>query len=142
MVFRLGGRWVGGRRRGCAGPVARSRGRVGVVADRADARQAGGRADGSDRLSSRLRGNDGLLCLEKSMRWFGRKAARDDARPHLTRTAVAWLGLAASETPRSYEALVREGYERNAFAQRRSEEHTSELQSLMRISYAVFCLTK
>src|SRR3546814_9112816 len=25
--------------------------------------------------------------------------------------------------------------------QRRSEEHTSELQSLMRISYAVFCLT-
>src|SRR3546814_9910479 len=24
----------------------------------------------------------------------------------------------------------------------RSEEHTSELQSLMRISYAVFCLTK
>src|SRR3546814_10608833 len=27
-------------------------------------------------------------------------------------------------------------------AQLRSEEHTSELQSLMRISYAVFCLTK
>src|SRR3546814_2645996 len=27
-------------------------------------------------------------------------------------------------------------------AVRRSEEHTSELQSLMRISYAVFCLKK
>src|SRR3546814_9240553 len=27
-------------------------------------------------------------------------------------------------------------------AYRRSEEHTSELQSLMRISYAVFCLKK
>src|SRR3546814_2054229 len=27
-------------------------------------------------------------------------------------------------------------------APRRSEEHTSELQSLMRISYAVFCLQK
>src|SRR3546814_7094426 len=27
-------------------------------------------------------------------------------------------------------------------ADRRSEEHTSELQSLMRISYAVFCLNK
>src|SRR3546814_5855238 len=27
-------------------------------------------------------------------------------------------------------------------AKRRSEEHTSELQSLMRISYAVFCLKK
>src|SRR3546814_1676023 len=31
-----------------------------------------------------------------------------------------------------------EGFVRN----KRSEEHTSELQSLMRISYAVFCLTK
>src|SRR3546814_5057583 len=29
-----------------------------------------------------------------------------------------------------------------AVVQRRSEEHTSELQSLMRISYAVFCLKK
>src|SRR3546814_5959660 len=29
-----------------------------------------------------------------------------------------------------------------AFAASRSEEHTSELQSLMRISYAVFCLKK
>src|SRR3546814_7804638 len=31
---------------------------------------------------------------------------------------------------------------RRARPDRRSEEHTSELQSLMRISYAVFCLTK
>src|SRR3546814_2969972 len=29
-----------------------------------------------------------------------------------------------------------------ALAEKRSEEHTSELQSLMRISYAVFCLKK
>src|SRR3546814_3863736 len=29
-----------------------------------------------------------------------------------------------------------------AFLSSRSEEHTSELQSLMRISYAVFCLKK
>src|SRR3546814_10179827 len=29
-----------------------------------------------------------------------------------------------------------------AWAKRRSEEHTSELQSLMRTSYAVFCLKK
>src|SRR3546814_7869558 len=29
-----------------------------------------------------------------------------------------------------------------AYATTRSEEHTSELQSLMRISYAVFCLKK
>src|SRR3546814_2101547 len=31
---------------------------------------------------------------------------------------------------------------REAQADARSEEHTSELQSLMRISYAVFCLQK
>src|SRR3546814_6312959 len=31
---------------------------------------------------------------------------------------------------------------RKAFTEMRSEEHTSELQSLMRISYAVFCLKK
>src|SRR3546814_5025890 len=30
----------------------------------------------------------------------------------------------------------------NVSERRRSEEHTSELQSLMRISYAVFCLKK
>src|SRR3546814_4563000 len=32
--------------------------------------------------------------------------------------------------------------DRTADPQQRSEEHTSELQSLMRISYAVFCLKK
>src|SRR3546814_5040837 len=31
---------------------------------------------------------------------------------------------------------------RNSTSLSRSEEHTSELQSLMRISYAVFCLKK
>src|SRR3546814_6392620 len=32
--------------------------------------------------------------------------------------------------------------DQHAVSARRSEEHTSELQSLMRISYAVFCLKK
>src|SRR3546814_2795495 len=39
--------------------------------------------------------------------------------------------------------MLRKGspiYEPSFDAIRRSEEHTSELQSLMRISYAVFCL--
>src|SRR3546814_7265429 len=34
------------------------------------------------------------------------------------------------------------GENRSQFTVVRSEEHTSELQSLMRISYAVFCLKK
>src|SRR3546814_5573112 len=33
-------------------------------------------------------------------------------------------------------------FERESTVNQRSEEHTSELQSLMRISYAVFCLKK
>src|SRR3546814_4753710 len=37
---------------------------------------------------------------------------------------------------------ARAGARGGAKVDRRSEEHTSELQSLMRISYAVFCLKK
>src|SRR3546814_1513227 len=37
---------------------------------------------------------------------------------------------------------ARGGPGERAFFMARSEEHTSELQSLMRISYAVFCLKK
>src|SRR3546814_7899655 len=42
------------------------------------------------------------------------------------------LVLSDQQGPKSLEALP-------LFGCRRSEEHTSELQSLMRISYAVFC---
>src|SRR3546814_8857497 len=38
--------------------------------------------------------------------------------------------------------LVMLGWMLNMYKNTRSEEHTSELQSLMRISYAVFCLKK
>src|SRR3546814_8097236 len=40
------------------------------------------------------------------------------------------------------EALLRVGLDPKRAPLLRSEEHTSELQSLMRISYAVFCLKK
>src|SRR3546814_8948417 len=39
-------------------------------------------------------------------------------------------------------AVQADSADRAAVAKTRSEEHTSELQSLMRISYAVFCLKK
>src|SRR3546814_8851014 len=38
--------------------------------------------------------------------------------------------------------VIRYGKQVVGLRRNRSEEHTSELQSLMRISYAVFCLTK
>src|SRR3546814_4009620 len=43
-------------------------------------------------------------------------------------------------SPREYHMLY--GLTPERLARARSEEHTSELQSLMRISYAVFCLKK
>src|SRR3546814_2702719 len=48
----------------------------------------------------------------------------------------AWEGVDMAELRRASIALG------DLFIAERSEEHTSELQSLMRISYAVFCLKK
>src|SRR3546814_1675640 len=38
--------------------------------------------------------------------------------------------------------LMEQWFDLHLYLTNRSEEHTSELQSLMRISYAVFCLKK
>src|SRR3546814_8864500 len=71
--------------------------------------------------------------------------------------AAAKIGELANEIPEAFkvEASLSEmdavGKNRGkpeiwldweGFVEHRSEEHTSELQSLMRISYAVFCLKK
>src|SRR3546814_8853292 len=64
-------------------------------------------------------------------------------QPLVDREAVA-LGLGDLLSGLVEEQLVVEAFRRPAAedARDRSEEHTSELQSLMRISYAVFCLKK
>src|SRR3546814_2856545 len=55
-------------------------------------------------------------------------------------TSVSDLaGAMGISKPSLYAAF---GDKEALFAKARSEEHTSELQSLMRISYAVFCLKK
>src|SRR3546814_9916601 len=59
------------------------------------------------------------------------------------RTRIALLRRHGERTAGRGAALRVHGRHVGAFAhRRRSEEHTSELQSLMRISYAVFCLKK
>src|SRR3546814_3058419 len=74
----------------------------------------------------RRRTRDDAGCGQLSGQVVGRTARR---------TAVP-----SRETPRDVD---RRGAPRSRPRQsRRSEEHTSELQSLMRISYAVFCLKK
>src|SRR3546814_5723547 len=57
----------------------------------------------------------------------------------------SWCMIQSAAAMIGYNNAVRTA--KNSFAgivwrQNRSEEHTSELQSLMRISYAVFCLKK
>src|SRR3546814_7613876 len=44
--------------------------------------------------------------------------------------------------PDVYKSIARQLEEKRNDREERSEEHTSELQSLMRTSYAVFCLKK
>src|SRR3546814_7437008 len=61
----------------------------------------------------------GMETVSEAIRWLVKLGSR--CRPMMR----------AGEAPMSCAAVVK-----------RSEEHTSELQSLMRISYAVFCLKK
>src|SRR3546814_9125444 len=65
--------------------------------------------------------------------------ARAASRPRLWRGGRTWL-LTAISSRGSPRRKSRTGVRGPSGA--RSEEHTSELQSLMRISYAVFCLKK
>src|SRR3546814_6260433 len=78
-----------------------------------------------------LRGPD-LLPVDDPLAAVGRQFA---TRPH-TREVRSRAGLGIALAP---DIIA---FERLADEELRSEEHTSELQSLMRISYAVFCLKK
>src|SRR3546814_7908849 len=75
-------------------------------------------------LPAQARANmETITCPSMSSSWRGGGCPLPDCRPFLRRR------LRVDPLVRGRPAL-------------RSEEHTSELQSLMRISYAVFCLKK
>src|SRR3546814_10497235 len=79
-------------------------------------------------------GGEGLLRL-----LFGPAGVSPLANPHLEALRVLAMRLAG------HAFYSREGVDHQIFSPAvilRSEGHTSELQSLMRISYAVFCLKK
>src|SRR3546814_4173262 len=65
----------------------------------------------------------------------------DNAARGPARVTLILLGDLVDRGPQSAEVVERAIHLRDEFEDR-SEEHTSELQSLMRISYAVFCLKK
>src|SRR3546814_8370815 len=77
--------------------------------------------------ASRAGGAASVNTMSTSRRWATRTMA-SEANLEWSRATrrLREIFIAVAETPMS----------------RKSEEHTSELQSLMRISYAVFCLKK
>src|SRR3546814_1578837 len=70
----------------------------------------------------------------------GAPVAEGDTGEITVRSAHVMLGY--WRNPELTATTVRDGWLWTGDLARRSEEHTSELQSLMRISYAVFCLKK
>src|SRR3546814_2423814 len=77
---------------------------------------------------------------------FGADASSLDPGHLVLRYEVVFYSAACGNISASGSASpmspTRPANQRASRATRRSEEHTSELQSLMRISYAVFCLKK
>src|SRR3546814_8365126 len=74
------------------------------------------------------------LIVVRHITGVDRGAARTDRRAQLVRQR--------EDGRLERLAVLQRATARNDHLGRRSEEHTSELQSLMRISYAVFCLKK
>src|SRR3546814_18126239 len=74
--------------------------------------------------------------------WYGGRGGGLDAAPSvLLRSFSAWVTGATMVDVGCAAGLKGSGsIGGTPTTKRRSEEHTSELQSLMRISYAVFCL--
>src|SRR3546814_2408640 len=70
------------------------------------------------------------------------RSGREDDRPRPRRDAPARRARPHPRPRRASALQAREGTRARNRRRLRSEEHTSELQSLMRISYAVFCLKK
>src|SRR3546814_4814650 len=77
--------------------------------------------------------------LFRSMNSQAMKSARKAA---IKQERQLMESAAKSDLPKRLSGLTRAALILATAAWWRSEEHTSELQSLMRISYAVFCLKK
>src|SRR3546814_8776518 len=81
----------------------------------------------------------GVVCTEKATDGQGvAEVSQHLGHVHALAGGVAVHGIAAVDLARFQPHQFHREIERRV----RSEEHTSELQSLMRISYAVFCLKK
>src|SRR3546814_8979387 len=73
---------------------------------------------------------------------YGEDCVRSTDRHCVRSTDTAFLARQVIHRPEADFNDARPHHEEGLGTRSRSEEHTSELQSLMRISYAVFCLKK
>src|SRR3546814_4927822 len=80
--------------------------------------------------------------LFRSSAWFGFGRTRDPAAGSVRGALPGVAGRALLPRPNGRDRRRAGGRPSSRGGDRGSEEHTSELQSLMRISYAVFCLKK
>src|SRR3546814_1429640 len=71
-----------------------------------------------------------------------RSTRTDTLFPYTTLFRSAGAGVAPCRSPSGENSMKPGRGDLAMLTSVRSEEHTSELQSLMRISYAVFCLKK
>src|SRR3546814_10328846 len=102
-----------------------------IIATGARGRGAGGKRP-SRRPSGPGKMTSGII-LGGLARWRGKSSPLYKRRAPFRNLAGSSLGRSSLSGSRRHHPDDRGG---------RSEEHTSELQSLMRISYAVFCLKK
>src|SRR3546814_6663173 len=84
--------------------------------------------------------NRSASALDAAWVAIGRPLQRANDHPPRLLPVATSAPFALSGTIMS-QLMVKPPASMGCFAQARSEEHTSELQSLMRISYAAFCLT-
>src|SRR3546814_5203920 len=82
--------------------------------------------------------------IDPSKAFIGSQASRGSWSTSPTRRHNGAIGRGCAETPTRHLKFFHpeEAFVCPLSCPDRSEEHTSELQSLMRISYAVFCLKK
>src|SRR3546814_1856502 len=83
--------------------------------------------------------------LFRSASWWCASVGRREGRPAVAASAqcLTRISLSVTAAKGTRRAIsFHSGPRLSAQWRNRSEEHTSELQSLMRISYAVFCLKK
>src|SRR3546814_2889451 len=129
-------------------PLARERLRL-LLAEHPDLQLVAEAGDGREALHACAEHDADLVLLDIAMPGIdGLEAARHlaafEPRPAVVFcTAYDAHALSAFEAA-AVDYLVKpvRAERLHAALERRSEEHTSELQSLMRISYAVFCLKK